>query len=116
VVLAAPAGRRGLFTTRRTSARNDSAARDAVTARRTRRRSPTTPNAKDHPLAAVCEICGKGPLFSYQGSFSNRRSKRRWNPNIQRIRVWDGKRTRRADVCTSCMKAGKVQRPPQRTV
>jgi large subunit ribosomal protein L28 len=66
-------------------------------------------------MAAVCEICGKGPHFSYQVSFSHRRSKRRWNPNIQRIRVWDGTRTRRTDVCTSCIKAGKVQRPPQRT-
>lgn len=66
-------------------------------------------------MAAVCEICGKGPHFSWQVSFSHRRTKRRWNPNIQRIRVWDGVRTRRTDVCTSCMKAGKVQRPPQKT-
>ncbi len=67
-------------------------------------------------MSAVCEICEKKPHFSYQVSFSHRRSKRRWNPNIQRIRVFEDGRVRRANVCTSCIKAGKVERPPQRTV
>ena len=66
-------------------------------------------------MSAVCEVCDKRPTFNYQVSFSHKRSRRRWNPNVQRIRIWDGVRTRRADVCTSCMKAGKVQRPPQRS-
>ena len=66
-------------------------------------------------MAAVCEFCAKKPHFSYQVSFSHRRSKRRWAPNVQRIRIFEGGRVRRADVCTSCIKAGKVQRPPQRT-
>lgn len=63
-------------------------------------------------MSAVCEICAKKPAFNYQVSFSHRRSKRRWNPNVQRIRVWDGKRSRRAHVCTSCIKAGRVAKPP----
>ncbi len=67
-------------------------------------------------MAAACEYCGKKPSFGYQVSFSHRRSKRRWNPNLQRIRVWEHGTMRRASVCTSCIKAGKVQRPPQRTV
>ena len=66
-------------------------------------------------MSAVCEICAKAPKFNYQVSFSHKRSRRRWNPNIQRIRILDGATVRRANVCTSCMKAGKVQRPPQRT-
>lgn len=65
-------------------------------------------------MPAVCEICDKRPKISYQVSFSHKRSKRRWAPNVQRIRVWDGVRVRRATVCTSCIKAGKVERPPQR--
>jgi large subunit ribosomal protein L28 len=64
--------------------------------------------------SAVCEICGKKPHFSFQVSFSHKRSRRRWSPNVQRIRILDNRRVRRANVCTSCMKAGKVQRPPQR--
>lgn len=66
-------------------------------------------------MSAVCEICAKAPTFNYQVSFSHKRSRRRWNPNIQRIRILDGATVRRANVCTSCMKAGKVKRPPQRT-
>ena len=66
-------------------------------------------------MAAVCEVCSKKPHFSYQVSFSHRRTKRRWRPNVQRIRIWENGGMRRADVCTSCIKAGKVQRPPQRT-
>jgi large subunit ribosomal protein L28 len=43
-------------------------------------------------------------------SHSHRRSKRRWNPNIQRVRaVVDGV-PRRVNVCTKCLKAGKVRR------
>lgn len=65
-------------------------------------------------MAAVCEICDKRPHFSDQVSFSHRRSKRRWAPNVQKVRIWENGGARRATVCTSCIKAGKIQRPPQR--
>jgi len=41
-------------------------------------------------------------------SHSHRRTKRRWNPNIQRVRAKVGSSVRRVNVCTSCIKAGKV--------
>jgi large subunit ribosomal protein L28 len=41
-------------------------------------------------------------------SHSHRRIKRRWNPNIQRIRTLVGATPRRMHVCTSCIRAGKV--------
>jgi large subunit ribosomal protein L28 len=41
-------------------------------------------------------------------SHSHRRTKRRWNPNIQRIRVLVDGTPRRLRVCTSCIRAGKV--------
>ena len=63
-------------------------------------------------MAAVCEFCAKKPNFSYQVSFSHKRSKRRWSPNVQRIRIWENGRVRRASVCTSCIKAGRVTKPP----
>jgi large subunit ribosomal protein L28 len=47
-------------------------------------------------------------------SHSHRRTKRRWNPNIQRIRVQVGRSTRRMNVCTSCIKAGKITKPTVR--
>jgi large subunit ribosomal protein L28 len=43
-------------------------------------------------------------------SHSHRRTHRRWNPNIQTVRASvDGTR-RRLNVCTSCLKAGKITR------
>ena len=63
-------------------------------------------------MAAVCQVCGKKPWFGKQVSHSHRRSSRRWDPNIQRLRVFVDGRSRRMDVCTSCIKAGKIQRPP----
>tara|TARA_B100000470_G_scaffold129556_1_gene100259 strand:+ start:90 stop:284 length:195 start_codon:yes stop_codon:yes gene_type:complete len=59
-------------------------------------------------MASVCEICGKKPWFGKSLSHSHRRTNRRWNPNIQRVRAVVGKSTRRMNVCTGCIKAGKV--------
>lgn len=59
-------------------------------------------------MASVCDICGKTPGFGNNISHSHRRSRRRFNPNIQRLRVIvNGSPVRRA-VCTKCIKANKV--------
>ena len=55
-----------------------------------------------------CEICGKEPSYGRTVSFSHKSANRRWLPNIQKIRVKHGSNTRRARVCTSCIRAGKV--------
>ena len=60
-------------------------------------------------MASVCDVCGKGPGFGHNVSHSHRRTNRRWNPNIQTVRVAaGGGNTKRLQVCTSCIKAGKV--------
>jgi large subunit ribosomal protein L28 len=61
-------------------------------------------------MAAVCDICGKRPGFGMSVSFSHKRHPRRWNPNIQRIKILEGRTPRRRNVCTSCIKANKVRR------
>jgi large subunit ribosomal protein L28 len=43
-------------------------------------------------------------------SHSHRRSNRRWNPNIQRIRALVKGTPTRLNVCAKCLKADKVQR------
>ena len=59
-------------------------------------------------MAAVCEVCGRRPSVGMSISHSHRRTKRRWYPNIQRIRAMVGGTPRRLYVCTSCIRAGKV--------
>lgn len=61
-------------------------------------------------MASTCDVCGKRPSFGHSISHSHRRTKRRWNPNIQRVRAMVGKTPKRLNVCTSCLKAGKVTR------
>jgi large subunit ribosomal protein L28 len=47
-------------------------------------------------------------------SHSHKRNRRRWNPNIQRVRAIVNGSPRRLSVCTSCIKAGKVTKPARR--
>ena len=64
-------------------------------------------------VASVCDVCGKGPGFGMNVSFSHRRTRRRFNPNIQAVRATvagAGGNRKRLNVCTSCLKAGKVSR------
>ena len=62
-------------------------------------------------MASVCDVCGKRPGFGHNVSHSHRRTNRRWNPNIQTVRTpAGGGTTRKMQVCTSCIKAGKVVR------
>jgi large subunit ribosomal protein L28 len=61
-------------------------------------------------VAANCDVCGKGPGFGNNISHSHRRTRRRFNPNIQTVRTKVGGTPAKLKVCTSCLKAGKVTR------
>ncbi len=61
-------------------------------------------------MAKVCHSCAKKPSFGHSRSHSMRATKRRFNPNLQKVRVLVGKAPRRVYVCTRCLKAGKVQK------
>ena len=62
-------------------------------------------------MARKCEICGKEPRNGNTVSKSKVTTRRRWKPNIQKIRAITTEGTvRRMYVCTKCMKAGKVQK------
>ncbi|WP_027718124.1 50S ribosomal protein L28 [Desulfovirgula thermocuniculi] len=59
-------------------------------------------------MAKRCAICGKGVVVGMQVSHSNRRTKRTWTPNLQRVRAVINGTRKRIRVCTSCLR--KVQR------
>ena len=61
-------------------------------------------------MARRCAVCGKGPRTGNSVSHSHHKTKRRFNPNLQHVRVVLNGVRRRAMVCTACLKAGKVVR------
>ena len=68
------------------------------------------PRCYTPPMSKVCASCGKKPSFGNNRSHSMVATKRRFNPNLQRVRVLLNGVARRAYVCTKCLKAGKVQK------
>jgi large subunit ribosomal protein L28 len=55
-------------------------------------------------MAQRCEICGKGPQYGHHVSHSKVRTKRRFLPNLHRTTISIGGETRRAMVCTRCLR------------
>jgi large subunit ribosomal protein L28 len=64
-------------------------------------------------MARICEICGKRPSFGHNVSHANNKTARRWQPNLQRVRVLVDGRPRRIRVCTQCIKAHRVLKAPR---
>lgn len=63
-------------------------------------------------MSYVCHVCGKGPVVGHRVSNANNRTKRRFMPNLQRVRILEDGKRRRVRVCTRCLKAGKVRKAP----
>ena len=61
-------------------------------------------------MSRKCEICGKAQVSGNTVSHSNRHTKRKWNANIQTIRIEEDGKVRKANVCTRCIKSNKVKR------
>jgi large subunit ribosomal protein L28 len=59
-------------------------------------------------LAQRCDVCGKGTLSGNSVSHANNATKRKWNPNLQRVRALVEGRVKNLDVCTRCIRGGKV--------
>ena len=64
-------------------------------------------------MSKQCAICGKKPMVGNNVSHAHNLNKRRFNPNLQRVRaVTKSGGVRKIDVCTRCIKAGKVKKSP----
>lgn len=59
-------------------------------------------------MAKICDICGKKPVAGNNVSHAHNITKRRFNPNLQKVRALVNGTPKRLKVCTSCLKAGKV--------
>jgi large subunit ribosomal protein L28 len=61
-------------------------------------------------MAKRCDICGKGPKAGNNVSHAMNKTKRRWLPNLQSVRIDDRGVHRTARVCTSCLRSNRVTR------
>ncbi len=61
-------------------------------------------------MSKQCAICGKSPQSGSQVSHSHIRTKRTWKPNIQRVKILVDGTPQKTNVCTRCLKTGKVKR------
>lgn len=59
---------------------------------------------------ARCEICDKDTTFSKTVSHSHRRTNRTVKANIQTVRANVDGTVKKINVCTRCLKSGKVER------
>jgi large subunit ribosomal protein L28 len=64
-----------------------------------------------YPLSVSnrCELCGKGVAFGHNVSHSNRKTNRRWLPNVQKTSVVVNGVPRRVDACTRCIRTLRKQ-------
>lgn len=61
-------------------------------------------------MAVHCEVCGKKPVYGNRVSHAHNLRRRRWNPNLHRVRaIVDGVR-KRIRVCTACLRSGRVKK------
>ena len=61
-------------------------------------------------MAQKCEVCGKRPQYGNVISHANNTRRRRWNPNLKRVRaVVEGVR-KQIRVCTVCLRSGRVKK------
>jgi large subunit ribosomal protein L28 len=54
-------------------------------------------------------LCGKGVAFGHNVSHSNRKTNRRWLPNVQKTSVQVNGVSRRIHACTRCIRTLRKQ-------
>ena len=57
-----------------------------------------------------CAVCGKRSSVGNSVSHANNKTKRRWNPNLQRVRANLEGTVKYIKVCTRCLRSGKVRK------
>jgi large subunit ribosomal protein L28 len=61
-------------------------------------------------MAKVCDICGKKPEYGHNVSHSHKMTNRRWEPNLQKVKVVVDGTNKSLRVCTACIRSGKIKK------
>lgn len=66
-------------------------------------------------MSKVCEICGKRRQVGFNVSHAHNKTKKVWQPNIQKVRALRNGVVKRMNVCTRCIRSGLIQKPVKST-
>ena len=61
-------------------------------------------------MAQRCKICGKGPRYGNVISHAHNVRRRRWNPNLRRVRAIVNGVRKQVRVCVACLRSGRVKK------
>ncbi|HKW85898.1 MAG TPA: 50S ribosomal protein L28 [Nitrospiraceae bacterium] len=61
-------------------------------------------------MANACDVCGKRHLSGHNVSHANNKTKRVFNPNLQRVRALINGAAKRIKVCTRCLRSGLIKK------
>ncbi len=59
-------------------------------------------------MAQACDLCGKTIQYGNHISHAHNVTRRRWTPNLRRVKAIVNGTHKTLRVCTSCIRAGKV--------
>lgn len=62
-------------------------------------------------MARRCEICGKGPAAGNNISHAHNKTRRRYLPNLQKVRARMNGGVKRVHACSRCIRSGRIQKP-----
>ncbi|MEW6080085.1 MAG: 50S ribosomal protein L28 [Thermodesulfobacteriota bacterium] len=59
-------------------------------------------------MSKKCDICGKKPMIGHNISHAHNVTRRRFYPNLQRVRAIRNGHVEKINACTECIKSGLV--------
>lgn len=59
-------------------------------------------------MSRACHFCGKSAATGNNVSHAHNKTKRRFNPNLQRVTIRSASGTKRVLSCTRCIRSGKT--------
>lgn len=57
-------------------------------------------------MAKLCEICGKKTITGNKISHAHNLTKRRWYPNLKKVKVKTSEGKKTLKLCTRCIRTG----------
>ena len=61
-------------------------------------------------MANQCDVCGKKPMSGNNVSHAHNKTKRVFQPNLQKVRAVKNGSVRSMKVCTRCIRSGAIQK------